>query len=456
MASETRSLEELVTAVERLGPSDHLCMSYHTQQEALAATVPFIRRGLERREQCVYLTDEDSRPAVLDAMLSGGIAVGTATETGALSILRAQEDTYPREGPFDPERMLAWIRERAVAARLAGFSAFRIVGEMICVAEGAGLDVKRLAEFEAKVNDLLREQRASGLCLFDRRRFAPEVIREMIATHPLVVVGTTVCQNPLFVPPRDYLSPDWPEREVEWLLNNLRDRQRAESDLRETEERYRMLARRLLEVQETERHKIARDLHDDLGQILTTIKIYLQAARSRPRQRAQKLAESVRLVEEALEHVRETTVHLRPPVLDELGLAPALHWYVSRQATQTGLAFHFDVTTLEGVRLPPSVETTCFRVVQEAITNVIRHARARRVDVKVTIAGDELEVVIQDDGTGFDVDVAHKRAAVGGSLGVLSMEERVSLAGGRLAIESTPDHGTTIRARFPLTREDGL
>jgi signal transduction histidine kinase len=94
--------------------------------------------------------------------------------------------------------------------------------------------------------------------------------------------------------------------------------------------------------------------------------------------------------------------------------------------------------------------------VQEAIMNVIRHARARRVDVKVSIAGGEMEVVIHDDGTGFDVDVAHKRAAVGGSLGVLSMEERVSLAGGRLAIESTPDHGTTIRARFPLTREDGL
>ncbi len=453
MASATHSPEEIVTAVERLGPSDHLCMSYHTHQDELAAAIPFMRSGLDRREQCVYIANEESRPAVLDAMQSGGIAVGTATDTGVLSILGAQ-DTYRRDGSFDPERMVAWIRERTDAARRAGFSAFRLVGEMTCVAGDGRLEVERLAEYEAKLNYLLRQQPASALCAYDRRRFAADIIREVIATHPLVVVGTTVCRNPLFVPPSEYLFPDWPEREVEWLLSNLRDLQRAESALRETEERYRTLARHLLEVQEAERQGIARELHDDLGQMLTTIRMNLQATRSRRWQRPRKLAESVALVDEAIEHVRETTFALRPPILDDLGLEPALRWYVSRQATQAGLASQLDAASIDDVRLPPSVETTCFRLVQEAITNVIRHARARRVDVAVSVAGGEMEVVIHDDGTGFDVDAARKRAAAGSSLGLLSMEERVSLAGGRLTIESTPGHGTTLRAHLPLLRED--
>jgi signal transduction histidine kinase len=453
MSSDTRSLDELVSAVERVGPSDHLCMSYHTQQEELAAAVPFIRCGLDRREQCVYIAAEDSRPAVLDAMHSGGITVGTPADTSALSIVGAAE-TYQRGGSFEPDRMLGWIRERTAAARQMGFSAFRLVGEMTCVVGPAGLEVERLAEYEAKLNDLLHEQPTSALCVYERRRFAGDVIREVIATHPLVIVGTTVCQNPLFVAPSEYLSPEWPEREVDWLLSNLCTRQRIESDLRATEERYRMLARRLLEVQETERRRIARDLHDDLGQILTGLKIILQTAQSHPRQRAQKLGESVVLVDEAIEHVREATLNLRPPVLDDLGLGAALRWYVSRQAAKAGLEFHLDVPSLDNVRLPPSVESTCFRLVQEAVTNVIRHARARRLDVEVTLAGDEVEVVTRDDGTGFDVDAARKRAAAGGSVGLLSMEERVSLAGGRLTMQSTPGHGTTIRARIPVPRDD--
>jgi len=449
MAADARSVDALVSAIESLGPCDHLCMSYHTPQEKVAATIPFLRRGLERREQCIYIADEDSRSEVLVAMDAEGIAVGGATHTGSLSILAAHE-TYRRDGSFDPERMLAWIRTRTTAATRAGYSALRIVGEMACIVGGTRLDVQRLAEYEARLNYVLREHAGSALCVYDRHRFAADIIREVIATHPLVVVGTTVCPNPMFVPPHEYLRPDWPERELEWIVGNLRDRQRAERDLRATEKRFRMLAQRMLTVQETERHSIARDLHDDLGQILTAIKINLRAAGALRLRRGRKLAESAALVEEAIDHVREAALRLRPPILDDLGLAPALRWYVGRQATAAGLAFHLDVTALEDIRLPQSVETTCFRLAQEAITNVIRHAHARYLEISVSIAAGELEVVIHDDGTGFDVDAARSRAAAGTSLGLLSMEERVSLAGGGLVIESTPAHGTTLRAHLPL------
>ncbi len=459
--SAAHAFEQLVDAVERLGPSEHLCMSYQTREEALAAVIPFLRRGLDRREQCIVIASEGSRSAILAAMQSEGIAVGTSMESGALSVIDAR-DTYRRNGSFDPEQMLAWVRERARAATGAGFSALRIVGDMVCIAEGK-LDVEQLAEYEAKLNYLLPNQPVSALCLYDRGRFRPDIIREVIVTHPLVVVGGTVCRNPYFVPPDDYLAPNWPEREVEWLLKTLSAIQRTQDDLGSSEARYRMLSRRLIDVQETERRGIARDLHDHLGQILTAIKINLQPASRarrprvkggmpRGRRRADRLADSLGLVDEAIEGVRNIASDLRPPMLDDFGLAATLQWYVSRQAQRGGFEVELELAAIEAVRFPSAVELACFRLVQEAITNVVRHAEARRVEVKVRIQDGSLDVVVRDDGLGFDVEAARKRAVAGGSLGLLSMEERISLAGGRFAIESARGEGTTVRARLSLNR----
>lgn len=451
MAPRTPHPGELRDAIERLGPSDHLCMSYSTPQEKLAAAVPFIRYGLERRAHCVYIADGATRSNVLEVMQSEGIPVDHRgmMDAGVLSILGCR-DTYRREGTFEPERMLSWVRQRAEDARRAGFPALRLVGEMTCVADSLDFDARRLAEYEAKLNHLMRDAPASALCAYDRHRFSADTIREVIATHPLVVVGATVCRNPFFVPPDDYLSLDWADREVEWLLDTLRHVQLVESDLRESEERYRVLARRLLGVQETERRSIAREFHDDLGQILTMLKIKLRATASSWWGRSRKLAESLPLVDEAMEHLREATLKLRPPILDDLGLASALRWYVSRQADEAGLTLELDVRAIENLRLPSDLETTCFRLVQEAVTNIVRHARARNIAITVRTTDDAVEVVVQDDGIGFDVDAARARAAAGASLGLLSMEERAALAGGSLTIESVPGGGTTIRARLPL------
>jgi signal transduction histidine kinase len=444
-----------LAALERLGPSDHLCMSYGTSEEQLEAVIPFLRYGLERRERCVYIADDGSRAALLSALQAAGIAVGDAAGAGVLSVL-GKQTTYLRDGRFEPERMLAWIAEQTEAALVAGFQAFRLAGEMTCV-RGTAPGVERLAEYEAKLNQLLPTRPVSALCTYDRRRFPADIVREGIATHPLVVVGRTVCRNPYFAPPEKYLSPEWQDNEVEWVLENILALQRAEDELRESKKVYRTLAQRLLEAQETERRAIARELHDELGQILTTVTLSLKAAsKSRPVGRAKRLAEAVALVGEAIERIRTVVLDLRPAVLDDLGLAAALEWYVDRQAKRTGLDVHLDMRALEGVRLLPAVETACFRVVQEAFTNIVRHAGARHVDVQVSIDRDALELVIRDDGVGFDVARARQRAAAGASLGFLSMEERFSLAGGQLTIESTPGAGTTIRGRLPLPPGSGL
>jgi PAS domain S-box-containing protein len=217
-------------------------------------------------------------------------------------------------------------------------------------------------------------------------------------------------------------------------------------------DRLQTLSRRLMEVQEVERRNIARELHDEIGQALTSVKINLQAAQCRldTPALAPLLEESISTVERTLQQVRSLSLDLRPSLLDDLGLVPALRWYVDRQAQQAGFAVRFTAAPLAKC-LPPHLEIACFRIVQEALTNVVRHARAQRVSVALRQHENELQLTIRDDGVGFDAQYALACAARGESLGLLGMQERASLAGGQIEIVSTPGHGTEIRAHFPAT-----
>jgi len=203
------------------------------------------------------------------------------------------------------------------------------------------------------------------------------------------------------------------------------------------------LSRKLIEAQEAERRAVARELHDDFGQVLTALKLNLQ-------RRDRDDAETIALVDGAIARMRELAQDLRPPLLDEFGLEASLGWYVEREAKRAGLDFRLALAPL--ARRPPiAVETTCFRIAQEALTNVVRHAQARVVEVELSEANGTLLLTVRDDGQGFDVAAARRRAAQGGSQGLLSMQERVTLADGDLHIDSTPSRGTAIRARLPLT-----
>jgi signal transduction histidine kinase len=146
--------------------------------------------------------------------------------------------------------------------------------------------------------------------------------------------------------------------------------------------------------------------------------------------------------------VRDLSLDLRPSLLDDLGLIAALRWYGARQARHAGVAFHF-TGRLPEERLPAVLETTCFRVAQEALTNVVRHAQAQHVWMDVQLIDATLRLTIRDDGIGFDPHTAHTRARYGHSFGLLGMRERVAIAGGTIAMTSTPGQGTTVVARFP-------
>ncbi|MCI0627057.1 MAG: PAS domain-containing protein [Acidobacteria bacterium] len=240
-------------------------------------------------------------------------------------------------------------------------------------------------------------------------------------------------------------------RFLQGRMFDITERKRRDVALRSYSKRLQELSRRLLEVQETERRTLARELHDEIGQALTMMKINLQTMQGLANlsQSIPYLKDSVDIVGYIIEEVRNLSLDLHPSMLDDLGLLPALRWYLDRQAQRTNLAIKFMAQRLR-VRPSAGIETVCFRIVQEALTNVIRHAQAKEVRVKLQPRGSVLHVVIRDDGVGFDVRLARKRAERGDSLGLLGMEERALLAGGQIEIKSMPTLGTEIHVKLPL------
>jgi PAS domain S-box-containing protein len=213
----------------------------------------------------------------------------------------------------------------------------------------------------------------------------------------------------------------------------------ALDELRESHERLESLSRRLVDVQEAERRAVARELHDEMGQILASLKQRLEGGT------AQASAEVQSILGDLLERVRNLSMDLRPPTLDELGLLPTLLWHFGRYEAETGVRVDFSHRNAEG-RFPPETETAAFRIVQEALTNVARHARVGEASVRLEGGPDRLVLLIEDRGLGFDPGAAPP-GAWGGLAG---MQERARLLGGRVRIESAPGQGTRVMAELPV------
>ena len=263
----------------------------------------------------------------------------------------------------------------------------------------------------------------------------------------------------------------WPDRSVHWIAVTgefgfdpsgapLRvrgvavettERRLRDDLLSEAAARLRALSGRLLDAQESTRRAVARELHDEIGQALTAAKITLQALERfpDPGTLADRLRGATHVVDRALNQVRSLSLELRPPLLDDLGLVPALRWLIDQAAQPAGLVVGF-VSEGFAARLALAVETVCFRVAQEALNNVVKHSGARSVLLSVQVVQATLHLRVRDNGVGFDPVAARRRALRGGSLGLLSMEERATLAGGGIEWISAPERGTDVHAWFPL------
>jgi two-component system NarL family sensor kinase len=242
------------------------------------------------------------------------------------------------------------------------------------------------------------------------------------------------------------------------IVDRVRDITRANerlfARLIEGERRFRGLAKAVWKVQEDERRRLARELHDGLGQTLTALTLQLERLREKldgevPPELAARVDDSVEMARLALNESRELSRLLRPPVLDDLGLAPALSWLARTLEQRTGLKVELALDGLDG-RLDPDLETLVFRLIQEALTNVLRHSGVDRAQVAVRRSGDTLELRVADAGRGFDFQAVLAGGEAAAGSGLRGMRDRLELFGGRLDLVSAPGQGTLISAAVPL------
>jgi signal transduction histidine kinase len=213
-------------------------------------------------------------------------------------------------------------------------------------------------------------------------------------------------------------------------------------------EKLEALSRRLVEVEEEERRSLARGLHDGIGQMLTVVKLKVEAARESGEieEVRTRFAEIITTIEKTLDAVRSMALDLRPAILDDLGLEAAIRWYLERQSRGLGIRAELTAVSVEK-RPPPEVELACFRVLQELWTNTLRHAAAHRFSVELCGSNEEFVMRVCDDGKGFSVDEAEDKALRGQSMGLVNIRERVAQLGGSVDIHSAPGKGTTTTVR---------
>ena len=234
------------------------------------------------------------------------------------------------------------------------------------------------------------------------------------------------------------------------LSSEIAERKTAEDRLRDSEAKLRALAARLLSIREEERARIAREIHDELGQVLTGLKMdvmWLGKQLDNDQQPLLARIDTMRtLIDSTVQVVRRISTGMRPEILDDMGLVAAIGWQAKEFQKRLGIRCRVELP-VQQVHLGSELSTAVFRIFQEILTNIARHAKASSVNVQLNVSRFRLNLNVKDDGTGLDENAVHARE----SLGLLGMRERAQLFGGQVSFHSAPGQGTTVSVSIPLS-----
>jgi PAS domain S-box-containing protein len=288
----------------------------------------------------------------------------------------------------------------------------------------------------------------------DKARWSIEAAQMFLSGEPLRSVYRVLARDGRVVwfhceakMVRDDAGRPWFIHGVAFDITELKQSEQAQRDYAE---RLQILSRRLMQVQETERRYIARELHDEIGQTLTGLKLSLAMISRLPADQVKTaLGEVQTLVNDLMTRVRNLSLDLRPAMLDDLGLLPTLLWYISHYMNQTQVRVIFKHTGLDDRRFAPEVETAAYRIIQEALTNIARHAGVSEATVSVWAEGKTLGIQVEDKGTGFDAETSQ---ALNITSGLSGMRERAVLSGGQFTLESHAGKGSRLMAEWQLNQ----
>jgi PAS domain S-box-containing protein len=386
----------------------------------------------------------------------------TAQKAAAEAILRAREHAESIVSTIPYPVLVVDAKTRVIGANAAFYFLFLTSDSQV-----VNWPITELPDvtWPAPIwEDIIRKTMAEGrpvegmIVRAETRRGSALILNANI--RRLNSVGPAVREEYLLIAFEDITRRQRAEEERELILAELQESQaRLEVRVKErTEElnqsyaQLRALGEQLVLAHEQEQRRIARELHDQIGQDLTALKITLSRGKSANQDEAKKaLQEAAGITEELLQTVRSICGSLRPQVLDDLGLIPGIQWHIKTFAARTGVEITFDIGgAVNEDRLTPIVKSTIFRVIQEALTNVSRHAKTNVASVILSMRNGSVDFSIRDGGAGFDpTDIAKRN-----STGISSMRERISLVSGKFEIASSPGQGTIINARIPVPHND--
>lgn len=446
----------------------HFCHFYETKEDLLDILVPYFKAGLESKEFCIWvifdpLTEEDAR----NALRAASPAMDLHLERGDVEIVPHSE-WYLRDGVLDLQRVKRIWQEKLNQALANGYEGLRFNGTAAWLTERMWPD---FLDYERELNGVIFQQRMIVCCTYPLATRKATEIFDAARSHEFSVARRhgrwEVLETPELKEAKaeitllnQQLEARINKRTKELALTNealrkeITERTLAEETLRRLGEQLRALSARLESLREEERRRISREVHDELGQRLTGLKMDLNWLESRlerigdPKLRTEleeRIVAAGATADEMIGTVQRVADELRPAILDNLGLVSALRHEAGQFQSRTGV--HVSLVLPEGsLRLPPAVSIAVYRIFQEILTNVMRHAQATAVRVSLKTSQDRLHLVVEDNGRGFGPEELGSPSG----LGVLGMKERAAMVSGSVSVAGRPGKGTRVQLEIPI------
>jgi signal transduction histidine kinase len=451
---------ELQRELQRMGHGDHLCLVYERPEEQWEAVIPFMAEGLARNEQCLYVVDDRELEEVRQAFIDGGVDVEAYVRSGQL-VFGTKREAYLRSGEFHPAAMIAFLDKTVQEAVASGRTGFRVTGEMTW-ALGGQCGCEQLVEYEARLSHFFPGSRTVAICQYNRNRFSADVIRDVLRTHPVAIVGSQVCPNLYYETAEMVLGQGSTEQRVEWMIQQL--------------QRFRGAERKLEHAVQARDEFLSVASHE-LNTPLTSLKLQVQSltrtltrgeGAQLPREKVTTIAERTdqqlrrlsRLVSDLLDvsrvHANKLTLHLERVELRELVADVAER--ISEEYARAGVRLDIaPCPRVVGVWDRSRVE----QVVLNLLSNALKYGVGKPVRVEVTVDGEGARLSVKDEGLGlreedrariferFERAISANEAS-GLGLGLYISREIVQAHGGRIVVESQLGAGSTFTVTLPL------
>jgi signal transduction histidine kinase len=427
----------------------HAVQFYESESFLYDKVSRFVNTALAAGKSAIVIASKAHREAIDKRVDLSSLGIGSQAQFISLDA----EETLSRfmvDGWPDPQRFADVIGGALRRASADGAVGVRAFGEMVALLCAAG-KAEAAVRLEGLWNDLAREHDFSLLCAYPMDVFQGE--DESRAFHHICAAHSHVCASEEYENrPTD---SDQFHRATALLQQKAKALEYEVARRKQTEIALSKLAAHQERIREDERKRIAREIHDELGSVLTGIKAYVSVAIDRAKAEGRavdpQLADASDLADTAIETVRRVITDLRPSVLDELGIWVALEWYADQIEKQTGLSCSLTIDArVAAMTLVPETSIVLFRIVQEALTNAIRHAGASRITVRVLLSDQSLIVEVVDDGKGLEAAQVFN----GVSWGIAGMQERARHVGGEIKITGITGCGTAVAFRLPLELSD--